>query len=121
MASPVYCASVLELFTAIIAAFGFDPGAQPAMAPSKVAKMKSDEFPPTANPPDPLNTSPVGWPGPLPLADGIVTCNPCLTPAPVYSVDHPDPLSLIQNGDPGERAIPHPFTSSGSSCLACPA
>src|ERR1035438_5338179 len=83
IASPVYTAPEPELFTAMMAEFGFDCGAHPLIVPSSVANRKIEAHPCTWNSCDPLYTIPVGEPAPCPLAGGTVTLNPSFTPAPV--------------------------------------
>jgi len=83
MASAVYMAPEAELSTATMASFGFDCGAHPLMVPSKVAKRKMAGHPCTEKSGEPLKTIPVGWPGPLPDADGTTTFNPFSRPVPV--------------------------------------
>src|SRR6476620_12632125 len=83
IAKPVYTAPDFELFTAIIALLRSDCGAHPLMVPSRVANRKIDADPCTLNSfgsGELLNTMPVGEPGFAPLAVGISTTKPCLTP-----------------------------------------
>src|SRR5690349_20469056 len=54
-----------------------------------------------------LNTVPVGAPG-------TETIRPCLTPAPLYSVDLSVPLSETHHGVVGPDVRPPPFCRSGS-------
>src|SRR5579862_8875381 len=63
-----------------------------------------------------LKTAPVGVPvDPKGSAgEGMVTTKVWGVPAELYSVDTPEPLSEIQNGDAAEVAMPHGFTSLGS-------
>src|SRR5690348_12736362 len=95
-------------------------GFQPEIVPSSVANMKKlgPEPPPpvTTKPELPLNTTPVGVPvvpSGLPLAGGIVTTSGVAggngTPAPLYRVLTPVPLSEIQKGLVGPNAMPQGF------------
>jgi hypothetical protein len=63
-----------------------------------------------------LATSPVGAEMGFGLEDegGMVTTSAMTLAVPSSSVATPLPLSLIQNGDPGRKAIPQAFLSLGS-------
>jgi len=89
---------------------------KPLMVPSSVAKRNTEAHPFTLNSLEPLGsevtlkTIPVGEPGPLsPFGEsgpfpavGIDTLRPVIGfPAPSYSVDQPQLLSLIHHGVPG--------------------
>src|SRR5258708_9223137 len=96
-----------------MALLGSDWGAHPLIVPSKVAKMKIDAHPLTWNSfgfDEPFQTIPVGDPTPEPFAVGISTSRGTLAPPPVYGVDQPEPLSLIQNGLVGVWLNPQAFT-----------
>src|SRR4029077_16017869 len=86
IAKPVYTAPDFELSTGIIALLRSDCGPHPLMVPSRVANRKIDAHPCTWNSVasgEPLNTTPVGDPGPAPFAVGISTSRPCLPPPPL--------------------------------------
>src|SRR5712692_5133101 len=78
------------------------------MVPSSVANRKNVDHPPSWKSDDPLNTVPVGVPGPFnPLGEpgpfpavGISTFSDCIFPWPSYKVDHPEPASLTHHGEP---------------------
>src|SRR5215510_11296837 len=61
-----------------------------------------------------LKTAPVGAEVPLPSGVGIVTTSDCGTPAALYKVVSPVPLSETHQGLPLARATPHAFTRLGS-------
>src|SRR5882762_7686428 len=94
IASPVYTDFLDELSTARIAWLAFVCGAQPLMVPSSVANRKNVDHPPSWKSEDPLNTIPVGVPGPFnPLGEpgpfpavGISTFSDCIFPRPSYRV-----------------------------------
>ena len=58
------------------------------------------------SPLEPLNTIPVGLPDVALAAGGMLTTSDCGTPAPLYKVDTPDPLSAIQRTERIERDAP---------------
>src|SRR5215472_17429848 len=66
--------------TLTIAASGFTAGAQPLIVPSRVANRKNVGDPLISKSEDPLNTTPVGVPGPSPPAVGINTLRGTLVP-----------------------------------------
>src|SRR5262249_24033182 len=70
---------------------------------------RNSALPPVARlkPVVPLKTVPVGPPG-------TETIRPCLTPAPLYSVDLFLPLSATHHGVVGPEVRPQALTRSGS-------
>src|SRR5713101_3688906 len=129
-ASPLYTAPVaplaqvsveLSTFSSAVLVGGLvgkpSPRFQAEIVPSSVAKMKIAGLPSffrlKAN--EVLATMPVGADVPVPEGVGIITAkagfapkNP--VPSPLYRADMPEPLSFIQNGPPGKKAIPHEFS-----------
>src|SRR5580765_7685084 len=107
-----------ELSTTVMAWVGSTFGAQAAMIPASVAKMKraGPDTPPleTTKSFDPLNTMPVGRP------PGMETTRDWGLPAPSYRVATPLPLDATQTKPNGLKAIPQPLTRFGSVCSAAP-
>src|SRR6266480_696448 len=86
-----------------VSAVAFSDPSQARITPSSPSKMNNAGFwspPVTAKPDVLLNTIPVG-PSPTATSSGR------LTPAAVYSVASPLPLSLTHHGVPGPAARPH--------------
>src|ERR1700723_2385462 len=94
IARPVYEAPGAVTLT--MAASRFTCGAQPLIVPSRVANRKTAANPLILTSGDPLNTIPVGVPGPSPPAVGIKTLRGTLVPLASWRVDQPEVLSLIQ-------------------------
>src|SRR5579862_4152371 len=113
---PVYIAPVEG--TATTAELGLTAGFQPLMVPSSVAKIKIADEPLILKSDVPLKTMPVGVPGPSPPAVGMETLRGTLLPSPLYSVDQPEPLSLIHHGEVGLLTKPQALTTRGSTNLA---
>src|ERR1019366_6873254 len=80
----------------------------PSMLPSSDAKRNESPL----NEAVPLNTCPV-----IGSEPGIKTTNPCFTPALLYSVAFPAPLSDTQNGLAALNEIPHGLIRSASVAL----
>src|ERR1051325_4330612 len=125
LASPLYTAPEPELSTARIAAVPLTLGFQPEMVPSSVAKMKTagPELPPeeTTKSGVPLKTMPVGAAVSLdPCGGGMVTVSASFCAFVLYSVDTPVPLSAIQKGLVGLKAMPQGFLRLGSVVTARP-
>src|ERR1700757_2481842 len=78
IAKPVYEAPAVVTLT--MAASRFTAGAQPLIVPSRVANRKNVGDPLILKSGDPLNTTPVGVPGPSPPAVGINTLRGTLVP-----------------------------------------
>src|SRR5438445_8273030 len=107
-----------ELSTATIAWVPSTLGAQPAITPSSVAKMK--RLPPGAPPfkltgklvaaLTGLNTMPVGLPPVFALGVGICTTSDSGVPLPLYNVEVPLPLLATHTGPVGLKAIPQALT-----------
>src|ERR1039457_6003659 len=105
IASPLYTApATLESCSALV------PSAplHPSMLPASDAKRNESPL----NEPVPLNTCPV-----IGSEPGIETISPCFTPAPLYSVAFPAPLSDTQNGLAALNEIPHGLIRSASVAL----
>src|SRR6267143_6165250 len=98
-----------------ITVLGFTVGFQPAMVPSSVANKKNAFAPgPTRNPGVALKTVPVGADVPVPSGVGIFTTRACGTPAALYKVERPVPLSETHQGLPVARERPQALTRFGS-------
>src|SRR5919108_6312782 len=83
----------------------------PAMVPSSVTKRNIAFAPgPTRNPVVALKTVPVGAEVPVPSGVGIFTTRGCATPAALYRVETPVPLSDTHQGLPLPRESPQAFT-----------
>src|ERR1017187_1793138 len=103
IASPLYTAlDTLESCSALV------PPLHPSMLPSSDAKRNTSPL----NELVPLNTCPV-----IGSAPGIETTSACFTPAPLYSVASPVPLSDTQNGLPPLSEIPQGLIRSASVTL----
>src|SRR5437667_87785 len=111
MASPLKTAPAALLSTLVTAIVPTE-GAHAAIVPASVAKMKRAGAPGLASKSLlPLNTTPVGVPGPTPPgAGGIVTTKDCGVPLVLYRVETPVPLSETQKGEEPLDAIPHGLT-----------
>src|SRR5437016_14562583 len=83
------------------------------MVPSSVTNRKKAFAPgPTRNSGVALKTVPVGADVPVPSGVGMVTTRACGTPAALYKVDKPVPLSDIHQGLTLPRESPQAFTRS---------
>src|SRR5438552_19141846 len=94
------------------------PGLQPTIVPSSVSKMNIEapdlQFFVTTKSPLGLTTRPVGAEVSSAAGAGIVTTKGTIAPVPVYRVEGPVPLSAIQIGLPGPKAMPQAFFRLGS-------
>src|SRR5512147_26190 len=103
------------------ACVGSTPEFQPEIVPSSVTNRKRAVLPGTSSKPVvPLKTVPVGTPGSLPVAGGTVTTSDCATPAPLYRVESPVPLSAAHHGVVELRERPQGLTRFGSVNVAMP-
>src|SRR5579863_8907761 len=66
----------------------------------------------------PANTVPVGLPGPVPLAGGMVTTSGTAVPVPSYKVETPFPLSETHQGVVEPRDSPQGLTRFASVKVA---
>src|SRR6185437_495616 len=101
---------------------GVAGGPQPAIVPSRVAKMNTAGLPAAkAKSALPLNIIPVGWDGPAtPCALGMVTISGTAPPAPLYRVDVPVPALFTHHGDEAPRDRPQAFCKLASMLTAEP-
>src|SRR6059036_3236181 len=110
-----------ELSTLVTAFVGLTIGFHPAMVPSSVAKRKTARSAgASVKSAVGLNTWPVGADGEVPPAAGGTVTTRGLpigkgSPAPLYTVTTPVPLSETQNGPPiGLKEMPQGFMRFGS-------
>src|ERR1700678_1467567 len=120
---PLYTAPFEELSTLIVAAV---PPFHPEMVPSSVQNIKLALVVPMRNTVVELENWPETGPGPAGLAapGGMVTFKEAMVMVAValveYTVANPVPLSLTQNGEVADSAIPQGFTRLGSVKSATP-
>src|SRR5437867_8478134 len=109
-----------ELSTFRIALWRSTAGFQAEIVPSSVTNINRAGLPEvTSKSVLSLKTAPVGAAGLLPPeGGGIVTTKGTASPAPLYSVETPVPLSATHHGLVELRASPQGFTKLGSVLAA---